>query len=55
MALDKTSNRDPEIAELSQEIHSLTGQIKVLLKEIDKASVLLIARAERASNEGIER
>ena len=41
-------DRDPEIAELSREIHDLTGQIRVLVKEINKASVLLVARSEQA-------
>lgn len=44
-------DRDPEISELSREIHNLTGQIKSLLLEINKASILLVARAEKTTNE----
>lgn len=46
-------DRDPEILELSREIHNLTGQIKVLVTEINKASVLLLARVEKNSDEGV--
>jgi peptidoglycan hydrolase CwlO-like protein len=45
-------DRDPEIAELSREIHNLTGQIKILASEINKASILLVERAERPYNGG---
>lgn len=50
----ETVARDPEILKLSREIHKLTGQIEVLVTEINKASVLLVARAESVSNEGTE-
>lgn len=49
--VSKIQARDPEIMALSQEIHGLTGQIKILVAEINKASVLLSARVDMASKE----
>lgn len=50
---DNTKDRDPEILELSREIHNLTGQMTVLLDELNKTVVLLTARAEKTKREGI--
>jgi hypothetical protein len=47
-------DRDPEILELSREIHDLTGQIKILVNEINKVSVQLETRTKKATNEGAE-
>lgn len=47
----EVNDRDPEILELSREIHELTGQIKSLVAEINKASVLLVARVEKTTVE----
>lgn len=46
------SERDSEILELSHELHSLTGQIKALVTEIEKTSVLLLVRVDEAEEEG---
>lgn len=41
-------DRDPEIVALSRDIYDLTGQIKTLVTEINKASALLVQKVEQA-------
>jgi hypothetical protein len=52
--VSNANDRDPEILELSHEIHDLTGQIKILVKEINKVSVQLELRTKKATNDDAE-